>query len=67
MPENPYEPQMGEIKQASGGLWPQSRNRRERAVNATIKAWFIFGLRAVLFAVVVGLLVLMGKVIDKNP
>jgi hypothetical protein len=60
---NPYDPPHTEPAaqrdESPGGLWPQSRRRRERMVGGAVRTWLLFGLRALIFlAVIVAVLIL---------
>jgi hypothetical protein len=63
---NPYEspredPASSAGQQQPGGLWPHSRRRRERLIYGTVRSWLLFGLRALIFFVVIAALLILSR------
>jgi hypothetical protein len=62
---NPYEPPREDpvpsAGQQPGGLWPHSRRRRERLIHGTVRSWLLFGLRALIFFVVIAALLILSR------
>lgn len=63
MPINPYDPPNDEPARRAEerGLWPRARQRRERLVHGTLRAWAWLGLRALVFALVVAALIYLSQ------
>jgi hypothetical protein len=61
MSSDPYQSPREKSEQPPPNLWPRSRTRRERMVGSTIRAWLMFGLRAIIFVLVVSAIVFITR------